>query len=249
MNSSKEMTGELVRLQKFLAECGVASRREAEELITSGRVHVNGAVVNKLGSKINPASDRVTCNRRIVKPLIKGVVLYHKPRELISTLKDPQGRRCLGDVFGSTLTGYFPVGRLDWDSSGLLLMTNDGELTNRLLHPRYEFNRRYSVRVEGKISEEALLSLSKGVKLKDGMAHAFDVEVLKSDSKSSWIELTVKEGRNHLIRRVFDKLGFPVIKLKRLSHGPFSLGNLQSGRFRALTDSEYQKVKRKIFAK
>jgi 23S rRNA pseudouridine2605 synthase len=236
-----------IRLQLYLAQCGVASRREAEELIVAGRVQVNGQVVNKLGSKINPEHDKITYNRRIIKPIAKGVVLYHKPRELVSTLYDPEGRRSLGDVFGDKIKGYFPVGRLDWDSSGLIIMTNDGELANRLLHPRYNFIRRYSVRVKGIVSKEIVSRLEKGVKLKDGIAVAEEVVLLKSDEKTSWLELSVREGRNHLVRRLLDALEHPVLKLKRLSHGPFTLGNLQTGRIRALNTKEYERLRAKVF--
>jgi 23S rRNA pseudouridine2605 synthase len=234
-----------VRLQKFLAECGIGSRRTMEQFITEGRVRVNGQVVTKLGSKIDPEKDKIEVNRRRVQVAPKGIMLLNKPRGVVSTLSDPEGRRSVADFLTKHYRSYFPVGRLDWDSTGLMVLTNDGEVAERLMHPRYGFERVYHARVEGSVSEELLAKMQRGVRLADGPVQATGM-ILRNDEKSTWVEVKIHEGRNRVVRRMFDKLGHPVMKLKRVVYGPFKLGNLQAGQVRVLTRKEYEDARRKV---
>jgi 23S rRNA pseudouridine2605 synthase len=236
-----------VRLQKFLAECGIGSRRKMERFIIEGRVRVNGNVVTKLGSKVDPDVDRIEVNRRPVHAAPKGVVLFNKPRGVVSTLSDPEGRPSVADYLTKHYQSYFPVGRLDWDSNGLMVLTNDGELAEVLMHPRYGLERVYQVRVEGAVPEQQLQKIEQGVKLSDGVVRAV-ASIMRNDEKSTWVEVRIHEGRNRVVRRIFDKLGFPVMKLKRVVYGPFKLGSLQGGQLRPLTHKEYEQARRKVFA-
>ncbi len=234
-----------VRLQKFLAECGVGSRRKMEQFITEGRVCVNGKVVNQLGAKVDPEIDRVEVNRRAVRAAPKGIMLLNKPRGVISTLSDPEGRPTVADFLTKHYTSFFPVGRLDWDSTGLIILTNDGEIAERLMHPRFGFERVYQARVEGSVNKELLEKMARGVKLSDGIIKA-SAEIMRGDERSTWIEISIKEGRNRVVRRLFEKLGHPVMKLKRIIYGPFKLGRLQTGQTRVLTMMEYDIARRKV---
>lgn len=247
MSRKKEREpAKLVRLQKFLAECGVASRRGAEELISEGQIRVNGEVVTTQGVKIDPERDRIDVNGKIVRPDPKGIVLLYKPRAVVSTLFDPEGRPALSDYLGKKYRSFFPVGRLDYDSSGLIILTNDGDLAEYLLHPRYQFERVYKVKVGGgTVDERTIAKLSRGVRLDDGIARA-EAEVLSNEGGSSWLLVRVREGRNRLIRRMMEKIHHPVDKLVRVGHGPFSLGKLKPGGIRTLSEREYLHYRQKV---
>jgi 23S rRNA pseudouridine2605 synthase len=234
-----------VRLQKFLAECGVGSRRKMEQFITEGRVRINGQVVTELGRKIDPETDRIEVNRRPVHAAPKGIMLLNKPRGVVSTLNDPEGRRSVADFLTKHYRSYFPVGRLDWDSTGLMVLTNDGEIAERLMHPRYGFERVYHARVEGAVPVESLNKLEQGVRLSDGVVKA-NGSIIRNDASSTWVEVRIHEGRNRVVRRVFEKLGHPVMKLKRIVYGPFKLGRLQVGQVRVLTRKEYDDARIKV---
>jgi len=234
-----------VRLQKFLAECGVGSRRKMEQFIIEGRVRINGQVVTELGRKINPDVDRVEVNRRPVHAAPKGIMLLNKPRGVVSTLSDPEGRRSVADYLTKHYSSYFPVGRLDWDSTGLMVLTNDGEVAERLMHPRYGFERVYHARVEGSLPAELLNKLERGVRLSDGVVKAKGT-ILRNDDNTTWVEVHIHEGRNRVVRRLFEKLGHPVMKLKRTVYGPFKLGRLQVGQVRVLTRKEYEDARVKV---
>lgn len=234
-----------MRLQKYLSECGVASRRHSEELITEGKVEVNNKVVTELGTKIDPFHDQVRVSRRIIKPPPRGIILLNKPRGVVSTLSDPEGRPTVADYMTKHYRSYYPVGRLDWDSTGLMIMTNDGEMAERLMHPRYGFERTYHVRVEGIASEVVLQKMEAGVRLEDGIIKA-RAKFLSRDQDSCWLEITVSEGRNRIVRRLMDKLRHPVMKLQRVSYGPFKLGNLQVGSIRKLTEKEYRFYRERV---
>lgn len=234
-----------IRLQKFLSECGVASRRQAEELILEGRVRVNDRVVETLGTKIDPEKDRVSVGRKRVFPKKQGVILFHKPREVVTTLKDPGGRRTVADFLSREEKGFFPVGRLDYHSTGLVILTNDGELSQCLAHPRFEMERIYKVRVAGRLNEKTLKRLERGVKLSDGRAAA-QVKIEKEDEKTSWLEVRIAIGRNRVVRRMMEHVGHPVLKLHRTKHGPVSLGKLRSGEMLRLTDAQYARLKDKV---
>ena len=235
----------MIRLQKFLADCGVASRRKAEVLIEKGEVKVNGKVVTELGTKVDPKKDQVTVKNKPVRPSHHGVLLLNKPRGVICTLSDPQGRRTVSYYLSKNYESYFPVGRLDRDSIGLLILTNDGELAQRLLHPKYEFPRVYRVLVQGEVPEHVLTAIETGVRLDDGIAKA-KVEYLGIDEEGTRLEITIKEGRNRIVRRMMEKLRHPVISLKRISHGPFHLGKLKLGEVRKLTEKEYEQIRDRV---
>ena len=234
-----------VRLQKFLAECGVGSRRKMEQFIREGRVRVNGQVVTEVGRKIDPSVDQVEVNRKPVRPAPKGLLLLNKPRGVVSTLSDPEGRRTISEFVTKHYASYFPVGRLDWDSTGLIILTNDGEMAEKLMHPRFGFERVYEARVEGSVPQAALDKLRRGIRLSDGLVQA-EATIIRNDENTTWVEVRIKEGRNRVVRRVFEKLGHSVMKLKRTVYGPFKIGRLQVGQVRVLTAREYLQVRRKV---
>lgn len=234
-----------VRLQKYIAECGLCSRRAAEALMRTGKVKVNGTVVTQLGTKIRAGHDRVEVQGKFLHAAPKGILLLHKPRGVVSTLVDPEGRPTVADYLTKHYESYYPVGRLDYDSSGLIVLTNDGELAERLMHPRYGFARTYHVRVEGLVSDNTLRKIERGVKLEDGIARA-QPAILEGDDKSTWMQVTVFEGRNRLVRRIMERVEHPVMKLLRVSHGPFNLGSLRPGAVRKLTEREYERVRERV---
>jgi 23S rRNA pseudouridine2605 synthase len=236
---------QLVRLQKYLSECGVASRRASEELIIEGAVSVNGQIVTELGTKIDPQKDMVRVKKKIIRPEEKGVILFHKPRRVVCTMSDPEGRPTVADYLTSKYRSYRPVGRLDWDTMGLLILTNDGDLAEMLAHPRNQFDRVYEARVAGRIDERTYEKLNRGFYV-EGDRVVPEVEEIEFQQDSTWVRITVREGKNHLVKIIFDKVRHPVQKLKRISHGPFKLGGLQPGEMRKLTEGEYIRYKRKI---
>lgn len=238
---------EPTRLHKYIAECGYCSRRKAEELIVAGKVRVNGKVISELGHKIDPEKDWVKVKNQSIKPPPRGVAVFHKPRGMLCTLEDPEGRPCLGELMTKHLKSYFPVGRLDWDSTGLVILTNDGELADRLMHPRYGFERSYEVRVQGHPSNKTLARLEGGVKI-DGRSVEARVRIVEERDDSTWLEVTIREGRNHIIKRLMERLDHPVLKLKRISHGPFFLGRLPSGEIKRFTEDEFKRMRSKVMA-
>jgi 23S rRNA pseudouridine2605 synthase len=225
------------RLQKFLSRAGVASRRAAEELIRDGRVMVNGQVVRELGVKIDPERDVVQADGRRVRPERLVTVMLHKPYGYISTTKDPQGRRVVTDLLGEKGPRLYPVGRLDYDATGLLLLTNDGELAQRLTHPRYQVPRTYRVTVAGAVNRETLRRLAGGVEV-EGREVDVAVQVRKLEAEKTVLEITVWEGRYHLIKRLLAQVEHPVLKLKRIAYGPLRLGRLPRGAHRLLSAKE-----------
>jgi 23S rRNA pseudouridine2605 synthase len=227
-----------VRLQAFLARAGVASRRASEELIRAGRVTVNGRRA-ELGAKVDPSVDTVRVDRKIVSARrIEWVALY-KPKGYVTTRDDPGGRRTVYDLLPEDLHHLFHVGRLDRDSSGLLLLTNDGETANRLLHPRYGTTKEYRVDVEGKPSGSTLRALVAGVELDDGTANAVSVESRGEIAPGIYrLILLLQEGRNREVRRLLEAVGHPVRRLFRRSFGPIEIGRLRPGHWRRLTPAE-----------
>lgn len=234
-----------LRLQKYLAECGIASRRKAEQLIKAGKVKLNGAVVTELGVKCNPERDTVIVSGRELKLIEKGLVIFHKPRGVVTTMSDPEGRRTVADYLTKRYRSYVPVGRLDVDTSGLLALTNDGELANSLLHPRYEVPRTYLATVRGSMPGEVAARIQRGVQLDDGTVRA-KIQIMGSYSDTTRISVTLSIGRNRVVRRLMSKVGFPLLDLKRVSHGPFKLGTLKVGEMRKLSESEYLQCRKKI---
>lgn len=232
------------RLQKFLARAGIASRRAAEGLITQGRVAVNGTVVTELGSKVDPATDAVTVDGKPVKLEEERTwYLLNKPEGVVTTITDPQGRPTIGDFVKNLGKRLFPVGRLDYDAEGALLLTDDGETMNRLLHPRYQVPRTYLVKVKGEPTEATLTKLRGGVRLEDGMAAPAKVEVFGKAEANTWLEIVVTEGRPHLVKRLCAAIGHPVVRLFRPAQAGVAVGDLEPGSVRKLTPEEIDVVK------
>lgn len=232
------------RIQKVLAKAGISSRREAERMILEGRVTVNGKVLNSLGIKVDLSKDHIRVDgKRLSGFEPKVALILNKPRRYLSTVKDSLGRPTVMDLLKNVKWRVYPVGRLDFDSEGLLLFTNDGELAYSLTHPKFEIPRTYLVKVKGIPEEKKLKSLIKGIRLEDGEAKVASIQVLNRRERNSWLRVEVREGRNRLIRRMFDVIGHPVLKLKRIKFGSIHLGNLLSGQFRYLEQSELMRLK------
>lgn len=233
------------RLQKILARAGFGSRRFCEQLIREGRVTVNGQVIRELGSKAVAQKDRIRVNGQpLVLETEKVYLMLHKPAGYVTTLHDPEGRKKAIDLFPrEKLPRIFPVGRLDYQSEGLLLFTNDGNLMQTLLHPSKEITKVYQAKVKGKISETERRKLSQGITLPEGKTLPARVKFLKAAEKNSWIEMEIKEGRYRQIRRMCEQIGHPVLRLIRVALGPLNLGNLKVGAFRSLTSKEVKTLK------
>lgn len=228
-----------VRLQKLIASTGLSSRRKAEMLIVSGRVSVNGKVVTELGTKVDPARDHVKVDGKHLTSAQPFVYLMlNKPKNVMSTLDDPGGRTTVKDFLRGVYVRVFPVGRLDFDSEGLMLLTNNGELAQALLHPRYHVPKTYLIKVKGVLKDEEIVRLERGVRLDDGMTSPAHVKKVRKVEANSWLEITIREGRKHQVKRMLDAVGHSVLRLLRIRMGPLSLGNLEPGEFRFLTDRE-----------
>lgn len=239
------MTKNLERLQKVIAQSGVTSRRKAEKLITDGKVKVNGKVVRTLGIKVSP-EDKVEVNNIPLEKEAPVYYLLYKPRRVISSVKDEKGRKVVTDLLGEEVTErVFPIGRLDYDTSGILLLTNDGEFANLLMHPKYEIEKNYIAKIKGIPRKEELTKLRKGVKSGNEILHAVKYKLLSSDrnSNTSIVELSLHEGKNRQVRRMFEALGLPVLKLKREKYGFLTLNGLQSGEYRPLTPKEVKQLR------
>ncbi len=230
------------RLQKVLASAGVASRREAEKIILAGRVKVNGKLVTELGTKVDPNQCRITVDGNPVKQEKKVYYIFNKPRGIVTTMSDEKGRKCIADYVNDLPERVFAVGRLDYNTEGLLLLTNDGELAQKLMHPSHEVNKTYLVKVPGLCKDEVLDKLRMGVQLEDGMTAPAIVNLRGYDTegKFTMFDITIHEGRNRQVRRMCDFIGFPVRELKRIKLGPIKLQNLGRGKFRPLYDEELE---------
>src|SRR5215467_11364993 len=225
-----------LRLNKILAQAGLSSRRRADRLIADGRVAVNGAVARELGTLADPERDVVTVDGRpLPRAEAKHYLLLHKPAGYVTTLSDPRGRPVVADLVSDIDARLYPVGRLDWDVEGALLMTNDGDLTHRLLHPRYGLPRVYEAEVEGRVVAGGLERWRRGVVLDDGPARPLEVEILAAGREATRLRLTFTEGRKHEVKRYCAALGHRVRHLRRVAFGPVALGDLPRGRYRRLT--------------
>ncbi|HOG47163.1 MAG TPA: pseudouridine synthase [Anaerolineae bacterium] len=232
------------RLQKVLAQAGVASRRRAEEMIVAGHVKVNGEVVTQLGTKVNPHRDVIQVDGQTLgKPERPVYILLNKPRGVLSAARDTRGRKTVVDLV-RTRSRLYPVGRLDLDSEGLLLLTNDGALALRLAHPRYEHEKEYRVLVAGVPGEEALARLRGGVGLEGGWTRPAQVEIEREVDGKAWLRLVLREGRKRQIRRMVEVVGHQVLRLIRVRMGPLRLGSLAPGAYRPLTKGELLAVRR-----
>lgn len=235
------------RLQKILSRCGIASRRKAEEMIIEGRVRVNG-VVAALGMKADITKDHIKVNGKLIRsPEHQVYIILNKPEGCITSMYDPEGRPTVRDYLKGVKTNVFPVGRLDYNSEGLLFMTNDGELANAILHPASKIPKTYLVKIEGFLEERDILRLKRGIKLEDGVTAPADVKKIKKTEANSWVEITIYEGRKRQVRRMFERLGHPVIRLRRVRIDGVELGTLASGAFRYLTPEEVRRLKREIY--
>jgi len=230
---------EPIRLHKLLAQMGVASRRAAERMIAEGRVSVNGRIVNTPGAMASP-EDEIRVDGKLVRqqPQMRyRYILLNKPAGVLSTAKDERGRKTVIDLLGQS-NRIYPVGRLDKDSEGLMLLTNDGELAQRITHPRYGVHKQYMVEVEGYFSDRSLQDLLQGVELEDGFSKPLDAKIISRSRDKSKLLITMGEGRKRQVRRTLAALGYKVKRLTRVALGPLSLGNLKPGEYRELSDQE-----------
>ncbi|MDF2711079.1 MAG: pseudouridine synthase, partial [Nonomuraea muscovyensis] len=228
-----------VRLQKVLAQAGVASRRACEEMIGDGRVTVNGQVVRRFGAKVDPAKQIIHVDGKRI-PTAPDLVYYalNKPIGVVSTMDDPQGRPCLADYVQELAPRLFHVGRLDTETEGLLLLTNDGELANRLTHPSYGVQKKYWAKVPGPIPRDLGRRLRQGIELEDGLARADSFQIVQEHGQQALVEVVLHEGRKHVVRRMLEEAGHRVIDLARIEFGPVKLGRTKPGTVRALSLKE-----------
>ena len=229
------------RLQKIIAAAGICSRRAAEELILAGKVQVNDRVVRQLGTKADPQRDEIRVEGRLITTEVERLYLMlNKPAGYVTTLKDPEGRPVVTDLLREVGGRVYPVGRLDYDSEGLLILTNDGAFAERVQHPRYEIPRTYLAKVRGRVTRKGLQSLLKGIELEDGPFTVDGIQEEKFNEKSQWLRVTISEGRNRIIRRAMEALGHPVARLIRVSVGVLELGDLKPGQYRRLRKKEVE---------
>jgi len=231
------------RLQKILADRGLASRRKAEDLIREGRVTVNGKVA-VIGEKADPEKDAIKLDgRRLSVSPEKMYVLFYKPKNVVTTLRDPEDRPTVMDLLPIPKPRLFPVGRLDYDAEGVILLTNDGDLAHQLAHPSHEVPRTYWVKVKGKPEKEEMQRLSRGIRLEDGITAPCAIAPLRETEGNTWVEMVLHQGKNRQVKRMWEKIGYPVLKLKRVGFGGLKLGSLQPGEYRLLRPEEVQKLK------
>jgi 23S rRNA pseudouridine2605 synthase len=229
----------LVRLQKLLAQSGIASRRKCEELMLAGLVEVDGEVVTRLGTKVDPRTAVIRVDGKRLPPVSDHVYLaLNKPRGVVSAMSDPEGRRTLQDLVADRPERLFHVGRLDTDTSGLILLTNDGDFAHRLAHPSYEVDKTYVAEVDGRVTKATIRTIREGVTLEDGPVTVSQARIVTGGAGKSIVELIIHEGRNRIVRRLLDHVGHPVRRLTRTAIGPVSLARLNTGELRELTREE-----------
>ncbi|MDI6864355.1 pseudouridine synthase [Thermodesulfovibrio yellowstonii] len=234
----------LERLQKILSDYGIASRRHAEELIKEGRVTVNGQIA-VIGQKADPEKDYIKVDGKLlIKPEPKVYYAFYKPRKVITALLDPQGRPTIKDFIRGIKFRIYPVGRLDFDSEGLLLLTNDGELAYKVMHPSSQIEKTYMVKVDGIVEPETIEKLRGGIKIEGKLAVPVSVHLVKKLKANSWIKITLHEGRKRQIRKMLERVGHPVIRLIRIAIDGVKLGDLKPGQLRPLTKEEIEKLRR-----
>jgi 23S rRNA pseudouridine2605 synthase len=231
------------RLQKIIAQAGIASRRTAETLIREGHVWLNGRIVTQLGTKADPDIDEIRVDGKRIAPEPRNIyIMLHKPRGYITTLRDPEGRPIVTELVSSISERIFPVGRLDYDSEGLLLLTNDGAFSQRVLHPSFAVPRSYRVKIAGHITDEQWRALANGLDLADGPFQPVSISLEKSNKKSSWLNVILVQGRTREIRRAFHTLGHRVSRLIRIGYGNLELGTLPIEKWRYLTNDEVRNL-------
>jgi len=236
-----------VRLQKALAEAGYCSRRAAEELIRQGRVFVNGQAVTEMGLRVNPDEDEIRVGQDLIASQNPKIyLLFYKPKQCVTTLSDPQGRKTVLDYIPRFPVRLFPVGRLDYDAEGLLLLTNDGELAHRLQHPSFGVRKSYEVKVKGHPDESVLDRLRSGIVLEEGKTSPAEVTSDGILPKATWLRIVIHQGWYRQIKRMAEAVGHPVLKIKRVGYGPLGLGELIPGKYRPLSDSEVRRLYRMV---
>ncbi|MGE5173083.1 MAG: pseudouridine synthase [Betaproteobacteria bacterium] len=234
----------LERLQKIISAAGITSRRAAEQLIVEGRVRVNGRVVTELGTKADALKDHIKVDGKLINPKQPlTYIMLNKPAGYVTTMSDPEGRPTVHDLLKGVKIRVYPVGRLDYNTEGLLLMTNDGSFAHLITHPRHELPKTYLVKVKGVIEEGKLGELEKGVYLDDGKTAPAKIKKIRKEEANSWLEITIHEGKKRQVRRMFDRVGHSVIKLKRVRTGSLTLGDLAEGKYRYLTPAEVKGLK------
>ena len=238
------MSKELERLQKRIANSGYTSRRKAETLITEGKVKVNGQVVTELGTKVSH-SDTVEVEGIKIEQEDKMYILFYKPTQVITSVSDDRGRKVVTDYFEDIETRIYPVGRLDYDTSGVLLLTNDGEFTNLMTHPRYHIKKKYVAKLKGYLMRDQVKELEQGIELEDGFTQPAQVKIKRQDKEknTTLVEITISEGRNRQVRRMFEYFGHEVNKLTRIQFGPLDLKGLNAGEGRVLTPHEVKTLR------
>lgn len=229
-----------IRLQKYIADCGITSRRKAEALITEGRVSVNGEVVMELGTKVNPASDVIMVDGALadLQSVDKIYAYVHKPRGYVTTVSDPEGRNTVMDLVKDIPERIYPVGRLDYLSEGLLIMTNDGEVANMIMHPKYDVTKIYEVKVFGSVTDSILTKLKAGALIDEGFVKPQSVRVVKQLPAKTWLEFRLNEGKNREIRKLCEAVGLTVDKLKRVAIENLTIEGVAPGKYRVLTKSQ-----------
>lgn len=232
------------RLQKIIANAGIASRRKAEELILEGSVTVNGQVVRELGTKADPEKDAIKVKGKLIhRSQKKTYIVLHKPRGYITSMSDPQGRPVVTDLLRGVKARVYPVGRLDYESEGLLILTDDGDLAHTLMHPSNEIPKTYVAKVKGVLEDKEVGRLEKGIRLREGVTAPAVVKRIKKTDSNSWIEITVHEGRYRQVRRMLDEVRHSVLRLIRIRYGPIELGDIPPGKYRHLTPEEIKRLR------
>ena len=235
------MKPEKIRLNKYLSQSGICSRRDADKLIEKGRIKVNGKVIKTLGEKISP-KDRVEFDNKAVAPEKKTYILLNKPKDFITSLKDDRGRKTVMSLLGKLNQRVFPVGRLDRNTTGLLLLTNDGELAQSLSHPKFEVHKLYHVILNNNVSSKHLSKIKEGLELEDGPIKADEIAHVENESKKH-VGIAIHSGRNRIVRRVFEYLGYKVEKLDRVIYAGLTKKDLPRGKWRHLTNKEIKELK------
>ena len=231
------------RLQKILSHAGIASRRAAEEMILAGRVSVDGKIITELGIKFDITASKICVDNEIISYNEKKVyILLNKPKNILSSAKDDRGRQTVVDLINDVNERIYPVGRLDYDTEGLMLLTNDGELMNALLHPKFQINKTYLAKVTGNLTKDKLDKLQNGIQLDDGLTAPAIVRVVGKSNTEAKIEITIHEGRNRQVRRMFSAIGCEVKKLKRIKFANLTIHNLKIGQYRHLTKVELENL-------
>lgn len=232
------------RLNKIIANTGICSRRAADQLILEGKVRVNGRIVTELGIKADPNCDKISIGKKTLtlKPT-KVYILFNKPTNVLVTKKDPQGRQTVMDFIKLRGVNVNPVGRLDFKSSGLLLLTNDGDFANKITHPKYNIEKRYLVKLQGIPEVKIITRIKQGIAIDGKMARVGQLRFKSRTKHNAWLEIIIYEGRKHIIRKIFERFNLHVLKLQRIGLGNLKLGNLKPGQFRLLTSSELIKFK------